>query len=159
MSALADTSMDAQICPLTPRELTALHGIARDGVTKIVARRLGCTERTIKEHLGNINRKLCTGTAVQAVAYALERGWIRNVTLDRETKWYAHGGGIHGTALPPADRRTRLTVKEVAVIKRRLAAGERQCALAREYEVTACAIWQIKRGRNWKYVVAEGSRT
>jgi hypothetical protein len=39
----------------------------------------------------------------------------------------------------------------VAGIKRRVAAGEEQAALAREFDVTATAIWGVVNGRTWRY--------
>lgn len=88
--------MTEQICPLTPGELRALRMVAKTGVMKLAALRLGCSYQTVKNTIWHANAKLRTNSTVQSVAYALERGWIRNVTIDRETKWYAHGGGLEG---------------------------------------------------------------
>ncbi|MHB8409863.1 MAG: LuxR C-terminal-related transcriptional regulator [Acidiferrobacterales bacterium] len=81
---------------MTPRQLAALHAVAAAGIYKLAAIRLGCSAQTIKNHISEVNRRLDTASTVQAVAYALERGWIRNVTIDRGTKWYAHKGGLDG---------------------------------------------------------------
>lgn len=83
-------------CPLTLGELRALRVVARTGVMKLAAARLGCHYQTVKNTIWHANTKLGTNSTVQSVTYAIERGWIRNVTIDLETKWYAHGGGMEG---------------------------------------------------------------
>ena len=48
----------------------------------------------------------------------------------------------------------RLTVDDVRVIKRRLAAGEMQKVIAAEYDVTPTTISNINTGRTWQEVKA-----
>lgn len=42
-----------------------------------------------------------------------------------------------------------LTAEDVRAIRARLARGDKQSAIARDYRVTDTAIWRIKAGRNW----------
>ena len=83
-------------CPLTRGELRALRQVARTGAMKLAAFKIGCSYQTVKNTIWHANAKLGTNSTVQSVACAIERGWIRNVTIDRETKWYAHAGGQEG---------------------------------------------------------------
>jgi two-component system, NarL family, response regulator DesR len=69
-------------CPLTPRELAALRAVAGTGGGKLAARKMGITENTLKNHLNTIHHKLGTGSTAQAAVYAVERNWLKNVTLD-----------------------------------------------------------------------------
>lgn len=55
-------------------------------------------------------------------------------------------------------RLTVLSPNDVAIIKARLIAGESGAALAREYKVTAPAIYAIKHGRGWKDINPAPSR-
>jgi DNA-binding NarL/FixJ family response regulator len=57
---------------LTERELEVLRLMARGvSATKAMARRLGCAERTVKFHVGNVLDKLGVRSRAEAVAYAL----------------------------------------------------------------------------------------
>lgn len=46
--------------------------------------------------------------------------------------------------------RAKLSNEQVTEIKRRLASGERQVDLTREYDVSKHIIWAIKKGKTWK---------
>ena len=50
--------------------------------------------------------------------------------------------------------KSKLTPDQVVAIRVRLAAGERNVNLAREFEVSAALIGHIKRGRNWRHLTA-----
>jgi DNA-binding CsgD family transcriptional regulator len=71
-------------CPLTPRELAALRAVAATGGQKLAARQLGCSPHTIKNHIDTVNHKLDTGSTVTAAVWAVERGWLTNVTTDAD---------------------------------------------------------------------------
>jgi DNA-binding NarL/FixJ family response regulator len=57
---------------LTAREIEVLRLMASGvSATKALARRLGCAERTVKFHVGNVLDKLGVRSRAEAVAYAL----------------------------------------------------------------------------------------
>ncbi|MGQ9583916.1 MAG: response regulator [Anaerolineae bacterium] len=66
--------------PLSDREMEILQCIARGLSNKEVARELGISQQTVKNHMTAILRKLAVNDRTQAALYALRRGWIR---LDR----------------------------------------------------------------------------
>ena len=68
---------DEMFVPLSPREMEILHCIARGLSNKEVARELGISEQTVKNHMTSILRKLAVNDRTQAAIYALRRGWIR----------------------------------------------------------------------------------
>lgn len=59
---------------VTPRELEVLPLVAEGLRNKEIAQRLGVSEQTVKNHLGNIGRKLGARNRVQVVAEARRRG-------------------------------------------------------------------------------------
>ena len=63
-------------CPLSPREVQVLRGLARGMVYKQIASRLGLSSSTVRSHLHNIYGKLGAGDRAQAVLIATEKGWI-----------------------------------------------------------------------------------
>jgi DNA-binding NarL/FixJ family response regulator len=81
---------------LTPRQLTALEAAARCGSYKAAAADLGCAIQTVKTHVSDAIKRLGVFSCTSAAVYAVERGWIRNVTIDLETKWLVYAGGLEG---------------------------------------------------------------
>ena len=63
--------------PLTDREMEILGLIARGMSNKEIARALGISQQTVKNHMTAILRKLAVNDRTQAAVYALKRGWIR----------------------------------------------------------------------------------
>ena len=63
--------------PLSPREMEVLEFIVRGKSNKEIARHLGISSQTVKNHLSSILRKLAVNDRTQAAVYALRRGWIR----------------------------------------------------------------------------------
>lgn len=61
---------------LTQRERQVLELVARGDANKEIARTLGISENTVKNHLRNILEKLHLQNRVQAVMYALREGLI-----------------------------------------------------------------------------------
>ena len=49
---------------------------------------------------------------------------------------------------------SKLKADQVLEVRRRLAAGESQCALAREFHVHQVAIWKIHHRKTWKHLAA-----
>lgn len=62
--------------PLTARERECLTAAAAGKTAKMIAREMGCTERTVRFHVGNICRKLGVARRGEAVAEALRLGLI-----------------------------------------------------------------------------------
>jgi HD-like signal output (HDOD) protein/DNA-binding CsgD family transcriptional regulator len=63
-------------CPLSPREIEVLRGLARGMVYKQIASALGLSSSTVRSHLHNIYGKLGARDRAQAVLIATEKGWI-----------------------------------------------------------------------------------
>jgi DNA-binding NarL/FixJ family response regulator len=63
--------------PLSAREIEVLDLAARGNSNKIIARRLGISDQTVKNHVSAILRKLEVNDRTEAVVYALKNGWIR----------------------------------------------------------------------------------
>ena len=65
------------LVPLSPREIEILDLVARGNSNKIIARKLGISDQTVKNHVSAILRKLEVNDRTEAVVYALRNGWIR----------------------------------------------------------------------------------
>jgi len=63
--------------PLSPREMEILQLITRGLSNKEIARELGISHQTVKNHITSILRKLAVNDRTQAAVYALRRGWVR----------------------------------------------------------------------------------
>ncbi|HSJ18868.1 MAG TPA: HDOD domain-containing protein [Solirubrobacterales bacterium] len=63
-------------CPLSPRELDALRGLAQGKVYREIADDLSLSASTVRTHLHNVYRKLGAIDRAQAVLIARDRGWI-----------------------------------------------------------------------------------
>ena len=72
----AQRSAPKEPSPLSPRELSALQGLADGKVYKQIAAELGLSVSTIRSHLHNVYRKIDVADRAQAVLKARERGWI-----------------------------------------------------------------------------------
>ena len=73
----AEEDADEMFLPLSPREMEILQLIARGMSNKEIARELGISRQTVKNHMTSILRKLAVNDRTQAALYALRRGWIR----------------------------------------------------------------------------------
>jgi DNA-binding NarL/FixJ family response regulator len=75
---LSKQSQDRRGCydGLTPRELQMLAMIARGFVAKEIAHTLHISEKTVRNHVSNIYRKLDIYDRSQAVLYAIKKGLI-----------------------------------------------------------------------------------
>ena len=63
--------------PLSAREVEVLEHIARGNSNKEIARSLGISDQTVKNHITSILRKLAVNDRTEAVVYALRHGWIK----------------------------------------------------------------------------------
>lgn len=63
--------------PLSAREIEVLDLVARGNSNKLIARQLGISDQTVKNHITTILRKLEVNDRTEAVVYALRNGWIR----------------------------------------------------------------------------------
>jgi two-component system, NarL family, response regulator LiaR len=61
---------------LTTRELEVLGCLARGLPNKVIAQRLGVSEKTVKTHVGNLLRKLGVTDRTQAALYAVREGLV-----------------------------------------------------------------------------------
>jgi DNA-binding NarL/FixJ family response regulator len=64
------------IPPLTERELEVIRALARGQSDRQIARSLGISEKTVRNHTSNIYRKLHIFDRTQAVIYAIREGVI-----------------------------------------------------------------------------------
>lgn len=74
----------AQISPLSPREMEVLSLLTSGQSNKEIARQMGISHQTVKNHLASLFRKLGVDDRTQAVLYALKMGWIRMPAIERE---------------------------------------------------------------------------
>jgi DNA-binding NarL/FixJ family response regulator len=63
--------------PLSAREMEVLNLVTRGLSNKEIARSLGISHQTVKNHVTAILRKLGVEDRTQATVYALKRGWVR----------------------------------------------------------------------------------
>jgi DNA-binding NarL/FixJ family response regulator len=64
--------------PFSPRELETLSLAALGLTNKEIAYRLGLSERTVQFHLNSVFNKTGTNSRTEAVALALQNGWLTN---------------------------------------------------------------------------------
>ncbi|MFB3922663.1 MAG: PAS domain S-box protein [Terriglobia bacterium] len=70
------TSPQAPVSPLTEQEKRVLRLLAKGKRPADVARELGVTPRTLRNHISHANRKLRTRNRLEAVVHATRRGLI-----------------------------------------------------------------------------------
>jgi len=63
--------------PLSPREMEILQHITYGLSNKEIARKLGISHQTVKNHITAILHKLGVADRTQAAVYTLRRGWVR----------------------------------------------------------------------------------
>lgn len=63
--------------PLSKREMEVLSYLTRGMSNKEIAKLLGISHQTVKNHVTSILRKLGVEDRTQAAVYALRRGWVR----------------------------------------------------------------------------------
>lgn len=90
LDAFRQTEMDREaqeiFSPLSTRELQVLEQVAIGRSNKEIALLLDISNQTVKNHVSSILRKLAVNDRMQAVFYALSRGWIKDIGLDDDAK-------------------------------------------------------------------------
>jgi DNA-binding NarL/FixJ family response regulator len=72
-----DQEVEPLFVPLSNREIEVLDEIAQGNSNKEIARVLGISDQTVKNHITSILRKLAVNDRTQAVVYAIRHGWIK----------------------------------------------------------------------------------
>lgn len=72
-----DREVEPLFIPLSNREIEVLDEIAHGNSNKEIARALGISDQTVKNHITSILRKLAVNDRTQAVVYAIRHGWIK----------------------------------------------------------------------------------
>jgi DNA-binding NarL/FixJ family response regulator len=88
--------LSERICPLTQRQIEVLAAVAREGSYKAAGAALGVGLDAIKYHTTNIIRRLGVGSVTTAAVYAVERRWIKDVTIGRETRFMTYTERMEG---------------------------------------------------------------
>jgi DNA-binding NarL/FixJ family response regulator len=88
LDAFRQTEMDRETqniySPLSSRELQVLELVAVGQTNKEIAQTLDISNQTVKNHVSSILRKLAVNDRMQAVFYALSRGWIKDTPPGNE---------------------------------------------------------------------------
>jgi DNA-binding NarL/FixJ family response regulator len=75
--ASADESAENNTTPLSPRQTQILNQIAKGHPNKWIARSLGISEQTVKNHVTSIMDKLDANDRTHAVVLAMLNGWLK----------------------------------------------------------------------------------
>jgi DNA-binding NarL/FixJ family response regulator len=67
---------DLSDCLMSSRELEVMAKVAVGCTNKLIARELGISDQTVKNHLTNIYRKLGVPDRTSAMAVCIHRNWI-----------------------------------------------------------------------------------
>lgn len=73
---MEQASEEEQAEPLTKREMEVLKLIAEGLYNKEIANRLEISEKTVKNHVSNIFRKIHVSDRTQAAVYAIKNGYV-----------------------------------------------------------------------------------
>ena len=91
------SSAPASRGPLTDRQLEVLVEVARGRTNRGVGKVLGISERTVRNHLRTISKKLSTSDRTRAVVLSIERGWIA-IPIEPESTHAADEQAVEGRA-------------------------------------------------------------
>ncbi len=78
-----DEDVEPLFVPLSNREIEVLDRIAHGDSNKVIARNLGISDQTVKNHITSILRKLAVNDRTQAVVYAIRHGWIKMDEIEK----------------------------------------------------------------------------
>lgn len=68
---------DGHYIPLSPREMEILEHVVHGMINKEIAKKLGISQQTVKNHMTSILKKLNVKDRTQAAVTAIRRGWVR----------------------------------------------------------------------------------
>ncbi len=71
--------------PLSPREMEILEYVTQGLINKEIAKKLGISQQTVKNHMTSILKKLNVKDRTQAAVVALRRGWVRIDDAEEDT--------------------------------------------------------------------------
>lgn len=77
LTEVQDHEVEPLFIPLSNREVQVLDYIAKGNSNKEIARSMGISDQTVKNHITSIMRKLAVNDRTQAVVYAMRQGWIK----------------------------------------------------------------------------------
>ena len=80
-SGAAQDGGEDDACPLTPRQLELIRGLARGKQYKEIAHEIGVSASTVRSHLHGAYARLGVADRAQAVLMASQRGWIGPVAI------------------------------------------------------------------------------
>ncbi|MEZ4768325.1 MAG: response regulator transcription factor [Caldilineales bacterium] len=66
----------SSLTPLSQREMEVLQYLVQGASNKVIAANLNISQRTVKNHMTNIMRKLGVSDRTEAAVAALRRGWV-----------------------------------------------------------------------------------
>lgn len=92
--------------PLTDRQLEILVEVARGRSNRAVGKVLGISERTVRNHLRTISKKLATSDRTRAVVLSIERGWIA-IPLEPESTPAPEEQAVEGPARATLNKASR----------------------------------------------------
>jgi DNA-binding NarL/FixJ family response regulator len=78
--AQSPSSPGTQSSPLTDREVEVVRQVATGGTNRVVAERLGISEKTVARHLSNVFTKLGLSSRAAVTAYAYRHGLLDSTT-------------------------------------------------------------------------------
>lgn len=68
---------EGHFLPLSPREMEILEHVTHGMINKEIAKKLGISQQTVKNHMTSILKKLNVKDRTQAALTAYRRGWVR----------------------------------------------------------------------------------
>lgn len=71
------TDAEGHYIPLSPREMEILEHVTHGMINKQIAKKLGISQQTVKNHMTSILKKLNVKDRTQAAVTAIRRGWVR----------------------------------------------------------------------------------
>jgi len=77
--------------PITDRQLEILHNVARGRTNREIGETLGISERTVRNHMRAIMKRLSGADRTHAVVIAIGNGWIA-IPIEPESEATSHPG-------------------------------------------------------------------